>query len=232
MIGGISDRKEKDLSGIKFVISDWDGTLVDSMPANTECFLEVMAEIGGDPGELRNYYLSSAGSALTKQIKEAAKKFANKNIEDTRELEAKFFDYYLQMGEIRVLEGAFEALKFLKENGFKVVVWSSQRTDIIAKKLEQTGFGEFVDFYIGAVPGDDLKVKGPFLIEEIAKHFQIPVEQLKRQSIVIGDGVADIVAGQNSGAKTVGLGSQGPRLQEAGADYVIRDIGLLPDLLR
>lgn len=230
-MGELSGPKEIDLSGIRLVISDWDGTLVDSMLAYTQCFLKVMEELGGEPDELRKYYLSSAGTALATQIRDAAKQFAGREIEDTRYLEAKFFDYYLEMGDIRVLEGVPETLRYLKENGFKIAVWSSTRTDILGKKLEQTGLDQFVDFYVGAVPGDTQKVKGPYLFAEIAKHFQVPIETLQQEAVVIGDGIGDIEAGINSGAKTIGLGAQREKLAEAGADFVTRDISELPKLI-
>ena len=232
MIGEVPDSKEVDLSAVKYVISDWDGTLVDSLSAYLECFLKVMEDVGGDSGKLRNYYLSSQGRALSQQIKDAAKSFAGKDIEDTKDYEAKFFDFYVQMGEIEVLGGASDTLKYLKEKGFNVVVWSGARTDILGKKLEQTGLGRFVDFYIGNVPGDDKLVKGPGLFGEIAKHFGLDTEQLRQESIVVGDGIGDIEAGKKSGAKTVGLGVNGDKLKEAGADFVIKDISELVVLLR
>lgn len=227
----IPGSKKVDLANIRYIISDWDGTLVDSMPAYVQCFIKALEGFNIDPGQLEEYYMSTAGTVLSRQIKEAAKRFAGRDIDDTKALEGKFFEHYMQMGEIEVVDGARETLRYLKENGLKVVVWSGTRTDIIGKKLEQTGLLQYVDFFIGNMPGDDRLVKGPGLFEEIAKHFNVSVDRLQREAVVMGDGVGDIETGKNSGTRTIGLGPQREKLAEAGADFVIGDIRELPELL-
>lgn len=228
----VLDSKEKDLTKVSFVICDWDGTLVDSMPAYVRCFVKALEEFGIDPDILKNYYMSTSGTPLHNQIRDVVKKFAGKDLTDSNELEKQFFDHYLQMGDIQTLDGAKDTLVCLKKNGYKIVVWSGTRTDILGNKLKQTRLGDYVDFYIGNVPGDDRMVKGPGPFAQIAKHFQIPVKKLQRESIVIGDRIGDIEAGKNSGTRTIGLGPQREKLAQAGADFTISNIDELPSLFK
>lgn len=221
---------EEPIPNVKYLISDFDGTLVDSMDAYTQCFVKTMSGIIDDPEKLSEYYMSSAGKALTNQIREAASSLAGLQIEDTKELESKFFEYYKEFPEIEVIEGAKEALSKLKESGIKITVWSGTRTDVLGEKLTQAGLMPFVDYFIGNVPGDDKLVKGPGLFSQIADHFGVSTEDLRENSLVIGDGIGDIEAGKKSGARTVALGPNRDSLKEA--DFVIKSIASLPARLR
>ena len=217
------------IPNVKYIISDFDGTLVNSMPIYTQCFLKTLNGIVNNPEALTKFYLRTAGQSLASQIKTAMKKFSNKTIEDTTPLEAKFFEHYQQYSSIEVIQGAKEALEKIAANGIKIAVWSGTRTDILGEKLKQGNL--FVDYYLGNVPGNSQLVKGPALFQQIADRFHISVDQLKQESLVVGDGIGDIEAGQKSGARTVGLGPQREQLRVAGADYIIETMADLPALL-
>lgn len=229
-----ASSSKKDLSQVKYIISDWDGTLVDSFPNYTVVFSRLMREkFGVDQALSSQYYISTAGEALTNQIREAAKRFAGQSIENTIELEQLFWDYQKDSPAPPIIEGALETLKFLKEKGYKIIIWSGTRTDILGIKLQQTRLGQFVDFYIGNEPGSQEKVKGPFLFEEIAKHSDLSAEDLQRQAVVIGDGRGDMKAGQKVHCPTIGTLRTTPKqdLRSAGADFIIPSIKDLPGLL-
>ncbi len=216
---------------IKYLISDFDGTLVNSMPLYTNCFVQTMSNIVPHSEQLKRFYQETAGQSLTSQIKTAAQKFSNIIIDDTTPLEAQFFKHYQTYSEIEVMQGAKETLKKLKNNDIKITVWSGTRTDILGQKLQQAKLSPFVDYYLGNVPGDSKLVKGPILFKQIAAYFNISVDQLKHEALVIGDGIGDIEAGQKCGVKTIGLGENREQLRKAGADYIIESITDLPHLL-
>ena len=216
---------------VKYLISDFDGTLVNSMPLYTHCFLQTMKNIVPHHQQLTQFYRQTAGHSLSSQIKTAAKNFANLTIEDTTPLENEFFNHYQTYSHIDVINGAKETLEKLKINGIKITVWSGTRTDILGEKLQQANLYPFVDYYLGNVPGDSKLIKGPALFQQIADYFNISIEQLQQESLVIGDGIGDIEAGQKSGARTVGLGPNREQLRTAGADYIIETIADLPTLL-
>lgn len=222
-----------DLKNIHYIISDWDGTLVDSMDGYVEAFGQVMNQsFGIDLESAKKYYASVySGGVLSQQIKDTVKKFTGESIVATIDLERKFFDYQKDFPPPAVINGARKTLQTLK--GYKITIWSGTRTDILGIKLKQTGLDRFVDFYIGNEPGSITQVKGPALFAKIAKHFGIDPEVLKSQSLVIGDGEGDINAGKAVGCPTIGVIRTKTRkdFQSAGADFVITSIKDLPSLI-
>lgn len=227
--------KERDLSNIRYIISDWDGTLVDSWPEATESFVHLMSEkFGIDPKASEEYYNETAGRALSGQIKDAAKKFKNIDVDNTLELESEFWDFKMTLTPPEVIKGAPEALKALKDKGFTIIVWSGTRTDVLKDAIIKTGLKPFVDFSIGNLPGSSVMIKGKGLFAEIAKHLGISADQLSCQSVVIGDGKGDIEAGREVGCPTVAIPKKPEdekSLVNAGADFIIPQISDLPALL-
>jgi len=124
-------------------------------------------------------------------------------------------------------------LQTLKNKDYKIIIWSGTRTDILGTKLKQTGLNKSVDFYIGNKPASTTQIKGPALFAKIAKHFGIDPGDLKSESLVIGDGKADINAGKAIGCPTIGVTTTKTHedFQSAGADFVISSIEDLPGLL-
>lgn len=226
--------KEPDLSNIRYIISDWDGTLVDSIPTYTAAYSRLMREkFGIDEAESGEYYLSTAGTALTNQIKEGAKNFSGQQVKDTLELENLFWSYQIGSGPPQVIEGAQETLRELKERGFTIVVWSGTRSDVLADALKSTKLEEYISFSIGNQPGSSTKVKGRGLIDDIAASLKIPPDSLLSQSVVIGDGIGDVRAGKEINCPTIGILKTQPKekLQAEGADFIITKISDLPALL-
>ena len=227
--------KELDLSSIKYVISDWDGTLVDSMPTYTAAYSKLMKErFEVDEVESRQYYLSTAGTVLTNQIKEGARNFAHQQIEDTLELENQFWSFQIGSKPPEVIEGAEDVLQNLRQLGLTIVVWSGTRTDVLRSAIRDTGLGNYISFAIGNEPGSETKVKGRGLLEDVARNLQVPAAILPGQSIVIGDGVGDIRAGKEINCPTVGILKTQPRekLEAEGADFIVAKISDLPALLK
>lgn len=229
------EPKEIDLSNVRYIISDWDGTLVDSMPTYAAAYSRLMREkFGIDEAESGKYYLSTAGTVLTNQIKDGAKNFAGQQVEDTLELENLFWSYQIGSSTPQVIAGAQETLRELKERGYTIVVWSGTRSDVLVDALERTKLEEYISFSIGNEPRSSTKVKGRGLIDEIAASLKIPLDSLLSQSVVIGDGVGDIRAGIEINCPTIGILKTQPRekLQAEGADFIIPQISDLPALLR
>jgi phosphoglycolate phosphatase-like HAD superfamily hydrolase len=224
-------NSKETLSNVSFLISDFDGTLVDSAGHVVDSFVKTMDGIVDDEAQLREYFSHVHGRPLSGQIKEAALKYAGREIEDTKELEAKFFDYFGETG-VNVIPGALDTLREVNKMGIRTAVWSGTRTDVLGKKLAQASLAPYVDFHIGNVPGSDTRVKGPVLFLEIAGYFNIPPQILKNKAVVIGDGNGDIEAGLAVGARTIGLGPDRENLLKAGANIIIPTIADLPQLLR
>lgn len=227
--------KEPDLSNVRYIISDWDGTLVDSMPAYAAAYSRLMKEkFGVVESESREYYLSTAGTALTNQIKEGAKNFAGQQIEDTLELENLFLSFQIGSNPPEIIDGVQEILKELKDQGYTIIVWSGTRSDALADALKSTKLEQYISFSIGNEPGSSTRVKGKGLIGDIANFLGTSPDSLSNQSIVIGDGAGDIRAGKEINCPTIGILKTQPKekLQAEGADFIITKIGDLPALLK
>ena len=228
------ERKELDLGKIEYLISDWDGTLVDSMPAYTESFSKTLEEALGVRREsAKRYYLSTVGSPLSKQLKEGAKRFANIDVDDTTNLEKEFWRNLTGLIP-EIIPRAKEFLTQVKRKGIKIVVWSGTRGDVLEEKIRLLSFSSFIDYSIGNEPGSSTLVKGPGLFREIAEYFGINEDELREKSLVIGDGSGDITAGKAVGVTTIGIvrTQTAQAFQEAGADIVVNGLEELISLFK
>lgn len=220
-------QREIDLSNIKYLISDWDGTLIDSNEPNTQSFVSILhLKFGIDEKNLTKFYRGNFGSPLSYQIKEASKKFANIDIENTLPFEENFWNNLTDL-KPKILPGAKEGLTILKQKGIKIIVWSGTRSDILSRHINELSFSSLVDFSIGNVPGSKDLVKGSGLFKIIADHFKITTSELAANCLVIGDGRGDIEAGRAVGAIVGGIGvdEENPILKEA--DFTFKN---LPEL--
>ena len=220
-------------SKFSYLISDWDGTLADFFKLHTESFVKtVHGSFGVDKEKAKEIYINTDGTALTLQIKKAAKT-VGLNVPDTLPYEAKFWEN-LKGARGEAIPNAKEFLTLLKNKGFKIVVWSGTKTAVLHERIKLLSFSSLVDFYIGNEPGSSKQVKGPFFFTKIAERFGVPEEKLREKALVIGDGTGDMEAGKAVGATTVGIARKQPKEQliKAGADMVVIDIEELGRLFK
>lgn len=226
--------KEIDFSQVEYFIFDRDGTIFDSQAIYTQTFVESLNKnFGIDQEESRNYYLETFGKHLGAQFKEAVFKFAGQKIESS-ELEQAFWDQ-VKAKPAKLLPGATETLKSLKEMGYKIAIWTNARADVLELKTKELGLDPFVDFQISEAIGGGAETKGPVLFQKIAAHFGVAPEILARKAIVIGDGVRDIEAGISCNVQTIGVTTgtaTEEQLRKAGARLVIHQLPELLDILK
>lgn len=223
------ERKELDFGKIEYLISDWDGTLTDSMPAYTESFSKTLERVFGIQKEVsRQYYLDSAGDSLSSQLRETARRFAQVKIEDTTQLEQQFWQN-LTGFKPHVLPKAKEFLAQVKIRGIKIIIWSGTRPDVLEEKIKLLTFSSLVDYAVGSEPGSSNLVKGPGLFAKIAEHFGVSEDELRQKSVVLGDGSGDIKVGLALGVPTIGIvGTQSKGvLENAGANLIVDNLEAL-----
>src|SRR5487761_993035 len=116
--------KEIEFTCVHYLISDWDGTLVDSMPAYTQSFIATLhAHFRADEKAAKDFYWETTGMALSLQFKIAAKKFGNATLGNTITLEEEFWKNLT--GEMpAVLPRAKEFLADVKKMDLHIVIWS------------------------------------------------------------------------------------------------------------
>ncbi len=224
-------QKEIDLSGIRYVILDWDGTVVDSMPVYIKTFSSILKKqfnILEDQSE--QFFTGEAGGkALSYQFKEGIRRFANVDIQDSENLESIFWDL-LKDQSPSLIVGIKELLIELRRRNMFIISWSGSPGDINQSVAERVGLSDFFDLITGSERGSSTKVKGQELFEDIAKHFGISSVDLARQSLVVGDMKGDVDAGLQVGAITAGFGDpKDPKFKDA--DFVFQTHQELLDML-
>ncbi|MEK7112470.1 MAG: HAD hydrolase-like protein, partial [Patescibacteria group bacterium] len=175
-------REKLDFEKMEYLISDWDGTLSDSMLTYTASFTKTLNEAFGIASQdSRKYFLSTAGEALSNQLRVAAKNFAGIEIQDSTQLENTFWRN-LTGFKPDIIDGAKEFLTKLKKRGIKIIVWSGTRTDVLKEKIKLLSFSGLIDFAIGNEPGSSSLVKGPGLFAKIAEHSGVSEDELRQKS--------------------------------------------------
>ena len=140
-------------------------------------------------------------------------------------------DYVKSVDELKIFPEAFEALKLLRDNGYRLILITNQRG--IARGLmthedlatvhgylqsELARYGVALDA-IYYCPHDygQCKCRKPEigLLLEAEKHFEVD----KSSSYMVGDSGSDIEAGRRYGVRTVSINNASAR-----GDYDCRDI--------
>ena len=89
-------------------------------------------------------------------------------------------------------EGILDAMKKLKEKGYKMAIVSN-KIDSAVKELNEKFFKEYVDVAIGETPGTKRK-PAPDMVEQALKE----LDSSKEESIYIGDSEVDLQTARNS----------------------------------
>jgi D-glycero-D-manno-heptose 1,7-bisphosphate phosphatase len=152
-------------------------------------------------------------------------------------------DYCGDPAKVEVFPQAAEALRRLKENGYKLIIITNQSgigrgyfTEAVyrgveAEFLAQLGHGLIdASYHCPDLPdsGSIRRKPGPGMIFEAQRDHRIDL----RRSFMIGDKASDIGCGRNAGVRTIllrtGYGADEP---ECGADWTARDIGHAADII-
>lgn len=101
---------------------------------------------------------------------------------------------------IELYDGAFELLQKLKQDGYKVAVISSKKTDLVKHALKLKNIAQFVDCVVGY---DDVTLHKPDP-QPLKKACEI-LNESHDAFIYIGDSEQDILSAKNLGAFSIGV---------------------------
>lgn len=203
------------MANIKAVIFDLDGTLADTLPDITNSLRKVTGvEIESD------VVRRSVGRGVRVLME---KVYAHYGIEcrDFDEDVRRYSEVYAEgSGNDSVMNpGALELLDWLHKNNIPAVVATMKPRKATDKFMDFMGIKEHFVFYIS---GDEMERPKPdgWCVEEACRRLGIsPTEAL-----MVGDGMTDVLAGKNAGAKTAAvLGGYFDQqtMKDSGADRVI-----------
>ncbi|HVF71075.1 MAG TPA: HAD family hydrolase [Chthoniobacterales bacterium] len=152
-------------------------------------------------------------------------------------------DYCGDPARVEVFPQASEALRRLKENGYKLVVITNQSgigrgyfgekeyRAVEAEFCRQLGEGLIdASYYCPALPGSGSvrRKPGPGMIFEAQRDLWLDL----RRSFMVGDKASDIGCGQNAGVRTILVQTgYGARQKGTRADWVARDIAHAADII-
>ena len=196
------------------IVFDWDGTLVDSMPAITQANAEVLASYGL-PYDLRAYREAYSPDW---QVMYARLGVHASRIEEAggRWLEA----YRREIGEVRALPKAFAALERLAGAGLAMGLVTAGERSVVEAQLISTGLGQFLPVRVCA---GDLPVSKPHPAPLRRALAELGLADVPERTVYVGDALDDMRMARAVGARGVGIVSMlGDRadLQAAGASDV------------
>jgi HAD superfamily hydrolase (TIGR01509 family) len=144
-----------------------------------------------------------------------------------REAEERLYGELLP--EVRAVEGAREAISWLSESGWTVILASSAKSGEVDHYIGLLGAEDLVD---EATDSDDVEQTKPAvdLIDAALEKAQAD----SREAIVVGDSVWDVEAAGRAGVASIAVLSGGfpeSDLKEAGAAEVIESVAQLPRLI-
>ncbi len=185
------------LQGIKLIIYDLDGVLIDSNPAIKTSIENSLKELGLDY-EI-DKIMELMGTPLDKIYE---KIFNEEDQEKIPEAVEKYRAYYLEKGktEIEIQEKVFETLKYFKENGLKQSIASNSSRELMKPIMSELGIMEYIDLFVGVEDVENPKPHPCIL--------RITMEQLgisENATIFVDDSATGLGAGKKAGVHTAGI---------------------------
>ena len=202
------------------VVFDWDGTLVDTLPAITRANAEVLESYGVayDDAAYRAAYSPDWRSMYRRLgVPEADIEAAGGRWLGT---------YRALMGGARAFPGVPEALVRLREAGLTMGLVTAGDRHVVEHQLEATGLGAHLPV---RVCGDDLRFTKPHPAPLLQALDELGLRDRPEHVIYIGDAPDDMRMARAVGARGIGiesiLGERG-ELQAAGAAEVAASVPL------
>jgi HAD superfamily hydrolase (TIGR01549 family) len=200
------------------VIFDWDGTLVDTLPAITRANAEVLGSYGvayDDDAYRAAYSPDWRGMYRRLGVPAAA-------IEEAggRWLGA----YRALMGEARAFAGVDEALGRLRDAGFTMGLVTAGDRAVVEHQLGSTGLGAFLPV---RVCGDDMPYAKPHPAPLLQALDELGLRARPEHVIYVGDAPDDMRMARNVGARGIGIESilgERSELAAAGAAEVAASV--------
>ncbi len=215
------------LSGIRLVIYDLDGTLIDSTEAIVDTFNVILAEEGIAP---------PAPGVIASLIGEPMPEILKRLLPPERRGEVqRFWDAYIPVyarispEKTRVLPGAAETLQTFKARSLLQSIATQKKCAVATRVLGELGLLSDIDLVCGI---DDVvhPKPAPDIVELTLKRLGVK----PNEAVMIDDTTIGLSAGKNAGVRTVGVTTgthSREKLLTLDPDYVIDGLDELPRLI-
>jgi 2-phosphoglycolate phosphatase len=186
------------LSGIRLIIYDLDGTLIDSTEAIVETFNRVIGELGeaACPAESIKEMI---GLPLTEMFRRVLPEEKHDRLQACWD---RFIEIYADVGprKTRVLPGVEETLKHFKQAGYLQSIATTKRGDVATRLLGALGLRGYFDLVLGI---NDVPVPKP-----APDIINLTLERLRvkpQEAVFVEDTTIGLEAGKRAGVRTVGV---------------------------
>ncbi|EOT42543.1 HAD-IA family hydrolase [Enterococcus dispar] len=202
---------------MKDFIWDFDGTLFDTYPNMLKAILKVLQEEG----------ISAEGENIYRLLKEKSSKAVTQHYQlDFTDFSHRFHKYENEMEKWpHPFAYVTEMLIAVQKNGGRNFIMT-HRTVSSTKKL--LGHYQLTDFFVEIVGEENnfARKPDPEALLYLVTKYHLP----KKQTVMIGDRLLDIVAGKEAGLKTCFFDNEG-LLENISADYYATDFLQLQNLI-
>lgn len=211
----------------QYILFDLDGTLTDPMEGITKSVRYALRQFGIEVSD-RKKLTTFIGPPLKEKFKEEYQ-FNDEECE----LAVKYFrEYFVPKGMFlnKPYDGIKELLEHLTDAGKVLFVATSKPVDFAEKILEEFELDQYFDFVAGATLDEGRTAKEDVIAYLVDECQLIDLDEL----ILVGDTKYDILGAKSFGIRSVGVTyGYGKReeLEDAGADYIARDIDELEKIL-
>jgi HAD superfamily hydrolase (TIGR01509 family) len=212
---------------LRAVLFDWDGTLVHSMDAVLASYHDASEQVlgrafPGSPEEIEKI--------LPMRIEESMRSVAT-NEQELKQLLSLYAEAYernsVSLG--RAFSGSVDTLRELREKDFAIGVVTSKALARVRSDEILYGLSDLIDFFVTAESTAERK-PAPEPILFAVNQLGVLVED----TLFVGDGPQDVIAGHAAGVKVVGAayGSHGlAALESVSPEWIISDISELMSVI-
>ena len=204
------------------IFFDLDGTLTDPAQGITNSFIHALKYFGR---EIPSY--EELCKLIGPPLPYSFETILGFPKEKVMEAVAKYREYFATKGlyENNVYSGIPELLQTLKEKGKHLVVATSKPEEYSIKIIEHFGLSKYFDYVCGSLM-DESRSKKSEVIGYALQRCGLG-EDDKSHVLMVGDRFHDIEGAKKNGLKSCGvLFGYGSRaeLEDAGADYIVKDV--------
>jgi len=220
------------LTDIKLICFDLDGTLVNSVP-DLRLALNAMLDDLALPHVNDLLVKTWVGDGIPKMVERSLLHVLGKasSVAELAQAVSIFEGYYQQF--LNTESGLYPAVRStlfsLQDKGYKIALITNKAEQFLPKLLAYFGINRCFDLLLG---GDTLSKNkpDPMQVNYACEYFNIPLSQ----AVMVGDSRNDILAGQNAKIKTIALTygyNYGDPIADINPDYIINHFDELLTLL-
>ncbi len=209
------------------VLFDLDGTLTDPGIGITNSVWYALKKLGISVSGREELY-----KFIGPPLSDSFARYYGMTAEEAENASTLFREYFHDKGifENELIDGVPEMLSELRRHGIRVILATSKPREFAKRILDHFNISKYFDFVCGS------EFDGTREKKEDVVSYIIETQNIEDTSkcIMVGDREFDIIGGRLNYLKTCGVlfgyGSK-EELAEAGADYIVKNIAELKDLL-